>query len=270
MKRNNFPKAKFFSDPFIAGYTDIDKENSDITIGNSEKNENIFFGDENSPEYISCLCSLIPRMEFKNISVSSKYKLDPDSGAESEMNFKIYSGENINMKGFVSHIDIECRNILLNGLEGNIPREWLDFIIEHCKIFTKNFMTQTNSIEIESLIDEELGITDIAHFKSNAHFFAGSYYKGIPISDIQQYMFFVGTDVYGKEYINIISSKEILTSSSILPAAEIKLENLSTLQDDISNGKVSISFSESVIYKSIEIRKETLTSDICKIIFKKA
>jgi hypothetical protein len=270
MPTHKLPRAKFFSNPFVSGYSDIDKENSNLFIGASEKPDDIRFGSNDLPEYIFCICNLIPKSEFNPVNVCSRYKENQDSSEESLMEFNIYSGEHINMKGFVSEIAVECTDIFQSASYDCIPKHWVDFIQENKIIYNKKFMLQPIDFEIESFFNENLEVTDISHYKSKAHFFAGSYYKGIAISDIQQYMFFLRANIYGEKFINIISSKEILNSNSIPPADEIRFENLSTLQDDISSGKIMLEFPDNVRYKSIDIKKETLTFDICKIIFKKS
>jgi hypothetical protein len=269
MPIHKLPKAKFFSNPFVSGYSDIDKENSNLFIGASEKPDDICFASNDLPEYILCICNLIPKAEFNPVNVCSRYKENQDSSEESLMEFNIYSGEHINMKGFVSELAVECIEIFQNASYDNIPQNRFDFIQENKIIYNKKFMLQPTDLEIESFFNENLEVSDISHYKSKAHFFAGSYYKGIAISDIQQYMFFLRANVYGEKFINIISSKEILNSNSVPPTDEIRLENLSTLQDDISTGKIVLEFPDGAVYKSIDIKKETLTSDICKIIFKR-
>ncbi|GHT89505.1 hypothetical protein FACS1894113_4850 [Alphaproteobacteria bacterium] len=267
MKKNNVPKARFFSEPFIDGYTDIEKTNFNMTIGDSNMRDDIF-ANACWPEYISCICELEPISEFENIEILSKILAEYCD--ESSINFKLYSGENIKMKGFISQLNINCRDIFSLEPEQDIPPDWRNFMKENPKIYEKCFQIQSARKEIEVFVDENLETSDMPHFKSNAHFFAGSYYSGIEPSNVQQYLFFIGTDVYSEKYISVISAQDLLRSNAAAPTPDVKLNDLSTLQDEACSGNIRIIFPDDICYNSIDIMKNTLVSNYCKIIFKLA
>lgn len=266
------PKARFNSEPFINGFTDIDKENSDFIIGTSEKFENIFETDKKFPEYLKLLCKISAKSEFPDVSISAKYKTENDENEpENTMIYNLYDGSKINMKGLVSEININIYDIVPDF--GIVETEEIkEFVKSNPLIYTKKFETQKKSNEIENFRDYESAYDEssLIHTKTRTHFFAGSFQKTMKISDIQQYFFYMGTGYQGEEFINLISSKDLLETQKVKPTPGIKLENLSTLEDDIMSGKIEINFDdENVKYQSISSIKTTLTSEIFQIIFKK-
>jgi hypothetical protein len=184
------------------------------------------------------------------------------------MSFRPYSGENIRMNGFVSELIVRFRE-LLPAEEIQIKPEWIEFLKSNPEIYTKNFRKQEVDAEIEGMPDQEYGSSDILHVKSRCHFFAGSYYPGIDLSDIQQYLFYVGTAIQAQEYIDIISAKELITSRVNSPARDVTPQALTTLVDDICDGKIEINFPDGTKYHSVLITKPTVISDIVHILFKK-
>jgi hypothetical protein len=265
MKKYNSPKAKFSSDPFVDGFIGIEKENTDITIGNSEKLDNIFF-DENQ-EYLKLLCSISSKSDFGDVTISARYKEKEDEGIKM-MSYKLYDGSNIDMNGLVSEISIEFREVIPEF--GDFRSPWEDFLVKNKVIYTKEFQTQKLSKNIENFIDYDLEETSIIHTKSKAHFFAGSYFKGIKFSNIQQYLFYIGTGRQADPYISIIPAHEVCQLKKIKLNSDVSIESLSTLEDDICDGKVSITFPDSrATYKSVMVAKNTLTSDVFQILFKR-
>lgn len=266
------PKARFNSEPFINGFTDIDKENSDFIIGNSERFENIFENDKNFPEYLKLLCKISAKSEFQDVSISAKYKTENDENEpENTMTYNLYDGSKINMKGLVSEININICDIVPDF--GIVETEEIkEFVNSNPLIYTKKFETQKKSNEIENFRDYDsvYDESSLIHTKTRAHFFAGSFQKTMKISDIQQYFFFMGTGYQGEEFINLISAKDLIQTQKVKPTTGIKLENLSTLEDDIMSGKIEINFDDkNVKYQSMSSIKTTLTSEIFQIIFKK-
>ena len=258
MNKNILPKAKFFSNPFVLGFIETDQENISFTIGKSLKNAT-FTNEDYFPEYIKCFCNIVPRMKFNNVTVETSY-IDNSSGLEIPERFSIYSGEEIQMKGFVSELDFECYEVLSDS---KIPQEIFDFLSSNKKIFTKKFVTQQVPKNIETFVDGNSG------YQSKAHFFAGSYFCGINLRNIEQYMFYVGIDAYQQKYINIISATELLNSTNIFPSDEIRIENLSNIKDDVLSGRLKLKISDEIVYKAVDISKETLISDKCLVLFKK-
>jgi hypothetical protein len=183
------------------------------------------------------------------------------------MSFDIYGGEHIDMNGFVSEIDIvfhgfPCESNHLS--EGDVQ-----FLIDNPHIYTKKFATQNESVEIDSFVDNSIEESDIVHSKTKAHFFAGSYYKGITLQEIQQYLFYVGTEYQANEYISIISGSDLIRLKKTEPSDEVTTESLSTLEDDIAEQSIVINFLDGSIYKSVSAEKTTLTSDVFQILFKR-
>lgn len=249
MNKNILPKARFLSNPFVSGFTDIDQEKISFKIGTSL--ENITFLDEDYfPEYITCLCNIIPKTNFENIKISTSSKEPP---------FQIYSSGELQMKDFVSGVDFECYDILSDS---KIPEELDDILTTN--IFTKEFKTQKVSKTIELFDDGNSG------YRSKAYFFAGRYFRGINIPDIQQHMFFIGIDTDQQKYIKIISSSELLNSNDVLLSDEIQLESLSNIKDDVACGKIQIKISEDISYTALDISKETVVSNVCRIVLKKS
>ncbi|MDR2598611.1 MAG: hypothetical protein LBC25_02730 [Holosporales bacterium] len=267
------PKVNYLNAPFIECFTEVEKENTEIIIGNSNKIDDIFCATDESAEYIRCLCSIIPKAEFRNVRISARYRtmITDDDAQEKTMSFQPYSGKNIGMNGFVSELSVRFRDLLPAGeQEAPIKSEWIEFLRSNPDIFTKSFNKQEVDSEIESISDqEEYGPSDIVHVKSKCHFFAGSYYPGIHLPDIQQYLFYIGTALQAHEYINIISARDLVTSGIHSPAQEVTPQSLSTLVDDISDGKIEINFPDETKYRSVSITKTTLISDIVQILFKK-
>ena len=267
MKNTQKLKLKYNNDPFTNGFAYVDKENTDITIGTSDKFDDLVFQDDEYPEVLTCLCKLVPIKDFAaDISIIARYRTTEEDDVDRVMNFKIYDGSSVNMNGFVSGIDIELVAVLYEN--NNAPPDTFEQTLQNPKIYEKRFQTQQNSREIEVLEEQEFEETDVLHFKSGAHFFAGSYNKGINISEIQPYLFYVGTGFQTSEYIEIISARDLLNTNKVKLANGIKLSQLSTLEDDVSNGEIKISLTN-IVYKSIAIKKNTLISDVCKIIFRK-
>ncbi|MDR1034770.1 MAG: hypothetical protein LBL32_02440 [Holosporales bacterium] len=265
------PKTHYLNTPFIDGFTEIEKENTEITIGNSNKIDDIFYTTDEQSEYIKCLCSLIPKTEFRNVNVTMRYRATTnEDDRELIKSFRPYSGENIRMNGFISELTVRFRELLPSETpETPIKSEWTKFLKTNPEIYTKIFRKQEVDAEIESMVDSEYSTSDILHVKSKCHFFAGSYYSGIKLSDIQQYLFYVGTTFQAQEYINIISAKELVSSKVASPGPNVTLQSLSTLEDDIYDGKIEINFPDETKYHSVSITKTTIVSDIVQILFKR-
>ncbi|MDR1476487.1 MAG: hypothetical protein LBI20_04235 [Holosporales bacterium] len=266
------PKLHYLvNTPFIDGFTEIEKENTEIVIGNSHMIDDLFCTTNESVEYFKCLCSLVPKSEFRDVRVRTRYRAPTvDDVSENVMSFSLYSGEQIRMDGFISELAIRFRELLpLESDDGLIKSEWVEFLKTSPEIYVKTFHKQYSDMEIENTLDPGFEGSDILHVKSKGYFFAGSYYAGIKLSDIQQYLFYVGTEIQAREYINIISATELISSRNIEPAPIVTFQSLSTLEDDVCDGKVVINFPDGSEYQSIAISKNTLVSDIVQMLFKK-
>jgi hypothetical protein len=82
-------------------------------------------------------------------------------------------------------------------------------------------------------------------------------------------LFFVGTSRGATEYISIISAKDVFQTEKVKLDPSIQAVSLSTLEDDICNGNLKITFDEEARYRSVLAEKSTLTSDIFQILLKK-
>ncbi|MDR1234007.1 MAG: hypothetical protein LBJ92_02590 [Holosporales bacterium] len=271
--KKQIPRSRFSNTPFIDGFTGIDNDNTEILIGNSEKQEYLLNEPDDNPKYMTLFCSIIPKSEFPKINVSTSYATSiDDDAAKSTMTYGIYSGQPIRMKGFVSELAFQSRG-LLSSDTSSIKNEWIDFLKLNPNVYTKVFHTQTHDIQIENAVDNAFDDSDVLHVKTRGHFFAGSYYPGIKLSDIQQYFFYMGTGLQAENYINIISARDIISTNNVLPAQDVTLQTLSTLEDDVCDGKIRITFpdgaQDGVTYTSISITKTTIVSDIAQIILKK-
>lgn len=259
MKKQNAPHARFFSSPFVNGYTDIEKETAVFTIGSSEVSEDIF--EKNLPEYIHALCKLSAKSEFPNVTISAGYRTSP-SGKTFVMEKKLYDNSEISMKGMVSEISIEF--ICLENRPGNLK----NILPEDPIIYRKTFQIQNTSRRIPNYPSQQEGQSGIFVTKSEAHLFAGSYFDGISLHDIQPYLFYVGTNPRGEPYVKSISATEALQSGKVNISKEIITSHLSTLEDDICNGNIRIEF-DGTAYHSLYATKQTLTSNVFSISFKK-
>lgn len=265
MKKTNTPKARIFGNPFVDGFTDIEKESTNLTIGESSMLDNIFHDD--LPEYVKVLCTLSPQTEFGNVVISARYK-EREDGEVKSMSYKLYDGSSINMTGFVSELSITAIDVLPDF--GVPDGELQSCIAANNVIYTKKFQTQTASTNVNNFVDRSVEESGVIHTKSKAHHFAGSYFSGIKLSDIQPYLFYVGTSYQAKPYISIVSASDVLQVHKAELSPGITPDSLSTLEDDICNGKVEITVPNSDIsYKSMASIKETVTSDVFQIIFKK-
>ena len=179
------PRTSFVSKPFVNGYTDIDKCNTVFVIGNSDETENIF--EETAPEYIKMRCMLTSRAVFPDITISAGYRTSP-SGQDLAMQKKLYDGSEISMKNMVSEVNIEFLDF---QSEKNVDTT---IFIKNPVIFKKMFTIQNMSKRIPNYPDKTNEQSEIFMTKSDAHLFAGEYYPGIKLSDIQPYLFYVGTD----------------------------------------------------------------------------
>ena len=243
------PRTKFNNLPYSDSFTDIDKNNSILQIGNTDYYEDVFKNIDNYT-YIETICELIPKSLFNNVTASMKYRNEIDEEINSIAKYNLYDNSIIKMNNIVSSIDIVLQDII------NIPNS-----INNNIIYTKKFYIQNKNIILQTNEEEnESGINTI----SNAYLFGGSFMP----NNIQQYLFYIRHDYNEAPYISLISSSEILNNTSnIKLAPSIELENLSTLQDDITNGKIIIDINNKK-YKSLFYKKHTLISNKINIVFK--
>lgn len=258
MKRQNTPHAKYTTLPFVNGFTDIEKENSTLIIGLSTKDDDIF---NNTPEYVSVICKISVRSDFPDVTISAGYRTSP-SGSDLLMKKKLYDNSEISMKNMISEIDIEFVNWQTN------PESLEFFHLETPLLYRKTFKIQNVSKRIPNYPDNSEEQSGIFMTKSEAHPFAGFYFDGIRLSDIQPYLFYIGTDFRTTPYIKVISAQEALRSHKIKLHSEITDEMLSTLEDDIFNGKLRFELGGTK-YRSIFAQKNTLTSNLFQVSFKK-
>lgn len=258
------PRAKFITEPFVNGYTDIERERAIFTIGNSDENEDILA--DNLPEYIKIRCKLSAKVAFPNVTISAGYRKAP-GGQDLMMQKKLYDGSEISMKGVVSEVDIEFLGFYGEpefAPKGLIPEEFYKLPI----IYKKIFQIQNVSRRIPNYPDIAHEQSEIFMTKSEAHPFAGTYFPGIKLLEIQPYLFYVGTGVRTEPYIKIISAKDAIQKEMVKICKDVDTNSLSTLEDDICNGKVKFNLDD-FQYVSILAQKDTLTSDVFAILFKK-
>lgn len=253
------PRAKFVTEPFVNAYTDVEKKSAVFTIGNSDENEDIF-GD-NLPEYVRMRCKLLTKTIFPNVTISAGYRTVPN-GQDLIMHKKLYDGSEIPMKDMVSEVDIEFLDF---QSEFKItPNE----LFKEPIIYRKVFQIQNISKRIPNYPDSAHDQAQIFRTKSDAHPFAGTYFSGIKLSEIQPYLFYVGTGIKTEPYIKVISVKDALQKEIVKICSDIDVGSLSTLEDDICDEKVKFNVDD-FTYASILAQKNTLTSDIFTILFKK-
>ena len=255
------PKAKLFSAPFVDGFTDIETENSNLTIGHSEEFEDVFT--TNYPEYLQIICELDYKSEFPNVTISAGYKITT-AGESKLMKYNIYDGRSLSLEKIASEVSIKFLDFANNY---NNPT-WKNELCSRSVIYKKEFRLQNESKRIDNFLDPDMDQSGILHTKSYAHYFAGNYFFGIKLSDIQPCLFCLGTGLQGKEYIHLFSAKEIFQNNAAKLSPDIEKSNLTSLEDDISSGKITLQFQDQ-IYKSITAKKDTLLSNVFQILFRK-
>ena len=266
------PRPAFSTAPFVSAFADIETETAELIIGASGELEEIT--SPNHPEYIRLLCRLSAKSIFPKVSISAGYKITED-GEPKVMTKSLYDGSIIPMTGIVSEVSIEFWDIdpTFAQAAGSAPYDpWQHFrdTLERGKIlYVKKFALQTETHRIPNFRDRASEQGSIIHTKSRAHCFGGAYHNGIKFSDIQPYLFFLGTGIQAEEYIEITSARELLQSKKVELAPEIKPDHLATLEDDICNGKVSVRLGGE-LYSSTAATKTTLTSDIFQMLFRKS
>ncbi len=268
-KSLNTPRAKFTDKPFVNGYTDIEKGNTVFTIGNSGENEDIWA--DNPPDYVKMRCKLSAKAAFPDVTISAGYRTTP-SGQDFVMQKKLYDGSEISMNNIVSEVNIEF--LECQTLDYQAPNFQSDCtiaqneLLKNPVIYRKVFQIQNISKRLPNYPDTSNEQSEIFTTKSEAHPFAGMYFTGIKLSNIQPYLFYVGTNLQTKPYVKIISAKEAIRENSVKICKDIDVDALSTLEDDICNGKVKFTTDETT-YTSIFAQKDTLISDVFTILFKK-
>ncbi|MDR0640275.1 MAG: hypothetical protein LBF65_00860 [Holosporales bacterium] len=262
------PRSHFSGAPFTDVFAWIESDNTEILIGNSEKPEYLLEDSAQNPEYITLHCSIIPKSEFPMVNVTTHYATSTDDDSSKHtLTYDIYSGQCINMKGFVSELMLRFRGFQLPSMP--VKREWIDFLKLNPDIYTKTFGIQNHDIQIENFVDNSFEDSDILHIKTHGYFFAGSYHLGMKLSDIQQYCFYMGTGLHAEGYINIISARDMISTNNVPPAPDVTLQTLSTMEDDVCDGKIKITFPDGATYTSVSITKTTVVSDIAQLTFKK-
>ena len=259
-KSLNAPRAKFTDKPFVNGYTDIEKGNAVFTTGNSEENEDIWA--DSPPDYMKMRCKLSAKAIFPDVTISAGYRTTPN-GQDFVMQKKLYDSSEISMNNMVSEVDVEFFEC--QALDCQITQNEL---LKNPVFYRKIFQIQNISKRIPNYPDTSNEQSEIFTTRSDAYPFAGIYFTGIKLSNIQPCLFYVGTDLQTKPYVKIISTKEAIQENSIKISKDIDINSLSTLEDDICNGKVKFTTDETT-YTSIFAQKDTLISDVFTILFKK-
>jgi hypothetical protein len=269
IRKMKSPRARFTISPYVSGFTEIENGTTDILIGSSKKPDDLFRTDfMDGTEYIRLLVRAVPKVEFTRPQISAKYRVSEDEDEEERvMSFDIYGGDAIDMNGFVSEVTIVFHE--LSGESIGLNEEYVQFLRANPNIYKRSFKIQACDSEIENFVDESLEDSDVIHTKTRAHFFAGSYNAGAPPSAIQQYLFYMGTEYQANEYISIVSGADLLRLKRVEPADDVTLEALSTLEDDIVDRKVVLTFQDGTVYRSVSSEKTTTTSDVFQILFKR-
>jgi hypothetical protein len=250
--------------PFAASFSDIDSQNVQFTIGVHLAEEDVFALSD-TPEYIKILCDLKPIKEFDSeIKINATYApIFANEQSVRHMSSNVYSSE---MSELVSAIEIHAKSILPDD---RIPEAWFGAFHENQIIYVKRFSVLRNHVEARLEKDIRYETNAYNNLVSRAYPLAGIYRKGIPIPDIEQYFVFCGTGLQAKEYIQRISSKQLLSAKFVKVAQGTKASEITSLEDDISLGKIEIMLPSETKYKSVNVQKNTVLSDICTIMFKK-
>lgn len=263
MKKNI--KLSHNQTPFVNSSSCIQKEEATLIIGINNAKELFFTKYKNYPQYITCNCKLEAIRELdKAITISANYHKKASNPELTTMSFPFYDKKEFRIDKFASAINIKFIDIVGTANKENIG----DDIPINTIIYQKNFAIQETSQTVSVSLDRALDLSNIDHVRSKAYNFAGLYYQGLPLTEIEQYFVFIGTRPKHKEYIDIISAKKIFNNPNFTFANEAQNTKLSTLLDDIYNNEIIIPMPNGKIYKSISVPNKTFLSDICEIEFK--
>ena len=233
------PRTGLNLEPYISPV--IDTDDSILSIGDNEEFEDIFFELE-VPEYIKIVCELIPKYDFPKINIS--FDMLDYNGNNIHKTFELYNDSN----QFISGIDIKLKESTqkITGLPiGKI-------------IFSKNFKTQTKDSYLEMFKSEY-------SLQTKAFYYGGKFSSYFTLGEIQPCLFYVKCNQYSELRIESIS--EILRKNKIQLSEEIDMRDISSLEDDILNGKINITLPTGHSYKSIASKKTNL-NNFAYIIFK--
>jgi hypothetical protein len=268
LRRHRLPVGKLYGEPFVAGFTDIEKDDASIVIGDSGELEAVCDVVDDELANFKLLCSISAKTNFENVAISAKYKERVSDTITKTFSYMLYDNSAIKMAGFVSEVTLEFVDVIPEF--GKLKEQWLDFLRKNKTLYKKTFQTQLTSKNIENFVNEDMESSSIIHTKSMAHCFAGSYFPGIKFQDIQQYLFYVGTGYHAEPYISIIGARELLQSQKKVKLnSDIAVEALSTLEDDVCDGRAIIEFPDGTAFQSAFALKDTLVSDVCQISFKR-
>ena len=243
------PRTKFNNLPYNDSFTDIDKNNTIIQIGNTDYYEDVF-ENTNNRKYIETICELIPNYNFNNVEVSMKYRNEINDHINKMAKYNLYDNSIIKMDNIISSIDIVLKDVI--NIKSNINNNI---------IYTKHFGKQDKNIVLHTTEEEnKSGINTI----SNAYLFGGNFNQ----DNIQQYLFYIKHNYNKEPCIGLISSEDIVSNKyNIKLDPNINIKDLSTLQDDIMNGKIEININNKK-YKSLLYKKQTLISNKVNVIFR--
>jgi hypothetical protein len=192
----------------------------------------------------------------------------PSSKELSEIFYNIYDGTSISLNGLVSEINIVYRDSF-----PEVPEEWASFLQQQkseTPLYSKKFHIQKgDDIHAEMHPDPRYEVTAYNHLVSDAYPIAGAYHKGIPLENIEQYFAYVGVGLQSSPYIDLISSRQLLSAKHLRIATGLKASQIGSLQDDVQGGKIEIIMPDETKYQSLNIVKDTVISDVCVLSFKR-
>lgn len=240
------PRTRYYTVPYVSNIQDTDEE---LSFAPADISEDVIFSDEQA-KYTDLICELIAHSDFKPATIKASYRNETEEPLE-QMSFHLYDNSSIDMNGIVSSIDI-----VVHATEHPIEKK---------VVYTKKFKTTQSGIVKVHETNNCSGIDTV----SDVNFFAGAYKPNMPLSDIQPYLFYLAHNYNDQAFISIVSATDFLNSkNNLIPAPDIKFEDLSTLYDDIVVGKVQITL-DNINYKSISAIKNTLTNSLFTIRFER-
>ena len=252
------PHSSYFSKPLTSSYTAIEYADAEFIIGETERQDDIF--EDPMPDQITAICKLNVRSEFPDVLITAGYKATP-GGPILQMAKKIYDGSELNNGNLISEISIEFLNSQSDIILHKSPSK-------NSLIYTKKFPIQAISKRIPNYPDTTNSSSGILMTKTEAYPFAGLYFPGIALSEIQPQLFYLGTGLESKPYIKSISAREAFRNPGVKICKEVSQESISSLEDDITEKKVKIILND-VEYSSLSAKKTTLNSDVFTILFEK-
>ena len=98
------PRANFNNLPYTDSFTDIDKKNTILQIGNTDYYEDVFNNIDNHT-YIETICELVPKYSFNN-TVQVTFNYNDGLSNSTVVKYSLYDNSVVKLQTAISSIDI--------------------------------------------------------------------------------------------------------------------------------------------------------------------